>query len=239
MTDCGRILVVDDYVMNRMKLSHFLRQQGHEVTLAENGKQAVERLASEAFDLMLLDIEMPEMDGYQVLEYMKQHDLLRNLPVIVISASEEMERVITCITMGAEDYLPKPFDPVLLNARIGACLEKKRLRDKELEYLRQVRCLTDAAAAVEAETFHSDCLEPVAGRADELGQLARVFQRMVREVYAREQRLKQQVQELRIELNEARQQSQITEITETEYFRELKNEAHDLRSMIEEVIEGG
>lgn len=204
MIGCGRILVVDDYVMNRMKLSRFLQQQGHEVTLAEDGKQAVDRLVNESFDLMLLDIEMPEMDGYQVLDYMKQQDLLRNLPVIVISASEEMECVITCITMGAEDYLPKPFDPVLLNARIGACLEKKFLRDQEIEYLHQVACLTDAAAAVESDAFVPESLTEVSERPDALGQLARVFQRMAREVCARQQRLQQQVQELRIELDEAR-----------------------------------
>jgi DNA-binding response OmpR family regulator len=156
------------------------------------------------------------------------------MPVIVISALEEMESVITCIAMGAEDYLPKPFDPVLLKARIGACLEKKRLRDQEVEYLRQVAQLTDAAAAVEAEIFDLDSLTEVAGRPDALGQLARVFQRMAREVYTRQQRLKQQVQELRIELNEARQQSQVAEITETDYFHNLQHKAKVLRKIIED-----
>ncbi len=140
----GHILVVDDYAMNRMKLSRFLQQQGHTVTLAEHGKQAVEMINEQPFDLMLLDIEMPEMDGYEVLEYMKQHDMLRNLPVIVISASDEMESVI------------------------------------------------------------------------------------------KQQRLQQQVQELRIELNEARQNSQVAEITETDYFRDLQDKAKDLRSIMEE-----
>ncbi len=232
--DHGHILVVDDYAMNRLKLSRFLQQQGHTVTLAEDGRQAVELIDEEAFDLMLLDIEMPEMDGYEVLESMKARDMLRNLPVIVISASDEMESVIKCIKRGAEDHLPKPFDPVLLNARIGACLEKKRLRDQEVEYLRQVAHLTDAAAAVETETFDPESLTDVAARSDALGQLARVFQRMVREVYARQQRLQQQVQELRIELNEVRQKTQIAEITETDYFRDLQSKARDLRSIMEE-----
>ncbi len=231
--DQGHILVVDDYVINRMKLSRFLQQQGHTVTLAEHGKQAVEMIDEQAFDLMLLDIEMPEMDGYEVLEYMRHQDMLRNLPVIVISASDEMESVIKCIEKGAEDHLPKPFDPVLLNARIGACLEKKRLRDKEIEYLRQVTHLTDAATAVKMGSFDPESLTNVAARPDELGQLAQVFQRMAREVYARERRLKQQVQELRIELNEARQQSQVAEITETDYFRDLKSKATDLRKIVE------
>ncbi len=142
--DHGHILVVDDYAMNRMKLSRFLQKQGHTITLAEHGKQAVELIDEQSFDLMLLDIEMPEMDGYQVLEYMKQREMLRNLPVIVISASDEMESVIKCIKCGAEDHLPKPFDPVLLNARIGACLEKKRLRDREIERQKELSELNKA-----------------------------------------------------------------------------------------------
>ena len=145
-----------------------------------------------------------------------------------------MESVVKCIEMGAEDYLPKPFDPVLLRARIGAGLEKKRLRDQEVEYLQQVSRLTDAAAAVEAETFDPDSLTSVAARDDELGQLARVFQRMAREVYSREQRLKQQVQQLRIELDEAKQAQQVAEIVETEYFQQLQARAHDLRKIMDD-----
>jgi len=94
---------------------------------------------AQPFDLMLLDIVMPEMDGYQVLERMKRDSALRNIPVIVISGLDEMESVVRCIKMGAEDYLPKPFDPVLLKARIEACLEKKRLRDQEQAYLEQLQ----------------------------------------------------------------------------------------------------
>jgi CheY-like chemotaxis protein len=193
MTDKhGHLLVVDDNRMNRIKLARSLEQQGHTVALAENGQQALEMLRVQSFDLVLLDIMMPEMDGYQVLKHMKGDSALRDIPVIVISALDEMESVVRCIEMGAEDYLPKPFDPVLLKARIGACLEKKRLRDQELEYLQQVVRLTDAAAAVEAKRFDPDSLADVARRTDELGQLARVFQRMAREVDAREQYLKQE-----------------------------------------------
>jgi sigma-B regulation protein RsbU (phosphoserine phosphatase) len=134
----GHILVVDDQKMNRLKLSAGLQKQGHTVALAENGLQALEMLRSEAFDLVLLDILMPEMDGYQVLARMKKDALLRDIPVIVISALNEMESIIKGIEMGAEDYLPKTFDPVLLRARISACLEKKRLRDQQEAYLRQL-----------------------------------------------------------------------------------------------------
>jgi class 3 adenylate cyclase len=95
-------------------------------------------IAQQPFDLVLLDIMMPEMNGYQVLERLKSDAALRHIPVIMISALEEIDSVVRCIEMGAEDYLPKPFNPVLLRARIGACLEKKRLRDREVLYLQQI-----------------------------------------------------------------------------------------------------
>jgi two-component system, cell cycle response regulator len=226
----GRILVVDDNRLNRIKLAHSLGQQGHTVSMAENGRQTLEMLHTQPFDLVLLDILMPEMDGYQVLEEMKKDGSLREIPVIVISAVDEMESVVRCIENGAEDYLPKPFDPVLLKARTGACLEKKSLRDQELEYLRQVDCLIYAAAAVEAGTFEADCLEGVTARPDALGQLGRVFQRMASEVKAREERLQREVQSLRIQIDEQKKARQVAEITETEYFRDLTEKARSLRS---------
>ena len=225
----GRILVVDDYVLNRMQLKRSLEGQGHTVALAENGRQALERLEADRFDLVLLDILMPEMDGYEVLARLKSDPARRDLPVIVISALDEMESVIRCIGMGAEDYLPKPFDPLLLRARIGASLEKKRLRDQEVEYLQQVARVTAAAAEVEAGQFTLASLDEVAARPDALGQLGRVFQRMAREVYAREQSLKQQVQQLRIQIDEAKKAREVAEITESEYFRQLKERARHLR----------
>jgi len=140
MTDKhGHILVVDDNRVNRLKLSRGLEQQGHTFALAENGQRALEMIQAQSFDLVLLDIVMPRMNGYQVLERMKRCSALRDIPVIVISALDEMESVVRCIEMGAEDYLPKPFDPVLLKARIGACLEKKWLRDQEQAYLGQLQ----------------------------------------------------------------------------------------------------
>jgi class 3 adenylate cyclase len=125
--------------MNRMKLSHSLVQQGHATVEAVNGREALELLRAETFDLVLLDILMPEVDGFQVLREMKDDRVLRDLPVIVISAMDEMDSVVRCIEMGAEEHLPKDFDPVLLNARIGASLEKKRLRDEVTEQLKFIR----------------------------------------------------------------------------------------------------
>jgi adenylate cyclase len=135
----GALLVADDDAANREMLARRLVRLGHTVTLAENGRQALEKLHAGPFDLLLLDIQMPEMNGYEVLERLKGDPDLGALPVIVLSASSESDRVAHCIELGAEDYLPKPFDPVLLQARINACLEKKRLRDRETSYLRQIQ----------------------------------------------------------------------------------------------------
>ena len=126
------VLVVDDIEMNRDMLCALLAADGHKAAVAENGRLALELIKAKSFDLILLDVMMPEMNGYQVLEHMKSDPVLRDIPVIVLSALDEIGSVVRCIELGAEDYLPKPFDPVLLRARIGACLEKKRLRDQEV-----------------------------------------------------------------------------------------------------------
>ena len=125
------VLVVDDTEMNRDMLSTLVEADGHKAFLAENGRIGLEMIKKQAFDLVLLDVMMPEMNGYQVLEHLKSDHALRDIPVIVLSALDEIGSVVRCIELGAEDYLPKPFDPVLLRARIGACLEKKCLRDQE------------------------------------------------------------------------------------------------------------
>ncbi len=229
----GTILVVDDDFLNRTLLKTNLEEEGYHVKMAENGLHAMELLSNQTFDVVLLDLLMPEMDGFEVLERMKADRNMQHIPVIVISAEDDMESVVRCIAMGATDHLPKPFDPVLLQARVNASLAAKRLHDQELEYLRNVTCLTDAATAVETESFDPDSLAEVAVRSDTLGNLARVFQRMAREIYARQQRLEYQVQELRIELNDVRQQSQVDEITETQYFRQLQEKAKDLRRIVE------
>ena len=232
-TNSGHILVVDDDLLNRTLLATNLEEQGYTVELAENGYQALHELRSKSFDVVLLDILMPEMDGYQVLAEIKRDSALQPIPVIVISALDEMDSVIRCIEMGATDYLPKPFDPALLKARINASLAAKWLRDLELEYLEQVRHVVDAAGAVEAGAFEAGSLDGVARRGDALGQLARVFQRMAREVKAREDRLKQQVQELRVVIDDARQAKKVSEITESEYFRSLRGQADSLRRIID------
>ncbi|HEV8529465.1 MAG TPA: response regulator [Actinomycetes bacterium] len=225
----GFVLVVDDDGVNRLLLSRALERDGHQVRTAANGLEALEALRDGLFDCVLLDVLMPEIDGYQVLEHMRSDPKLRRTPVIMISALEDVESVVRCIEMGAEDYLPKPFDPVLLRARIKAGLARKRLDDLEQEYLEQVGQVVVAAAAVEAGTFERTQLDGVASRDDALGQLARVFQQMATEVRAREQRLKREVRKLRIEIDEARAARQVAEITETEYFQDLQRKVSELR----------
>jgi sigma-B regulation protein RsbU (phosphoserine phosphatase) len=143
----SHILVVDDQEYNRDVLSRPLKKEGHDVALAENGIQALEVLKTEDFDLVLLDVMMPELDGYGVLKRMKADPVLREIPVIVISALDELESIVRCIELGAEDYLTKPFNPVFLNARTKACLEKKQLRDQELKSQKKIATQLDDACA--------------------------------------------------------------------------------------------
>lgn len=120
----GTVLIVDDIEANRDLLSRRLQKQGHSIVIAENGQQAIDLLKGQSVDVILLDIMMPQLNGYEVLGYLKSSPALRHIPVIMISALNDIESVVRCIELGAEDYLFKPFNPTLLKARIGACLEK-------------------------------------------------------------------------------------------------------------------
>jgi class 3 adenylate cyclase len=131
----GTILIAEDNRVNRLLLARGLEQEGHAVVFAENGREALELLGRQPFDLLLLDVLMPELDGYEVLAKLKDDPHLREIPVIVTSALDELDSVVRCLEMGAEDYLTKPVNPVLLNARINASLEKKRLRDQQRELI--------------------------------------------------------------------------------------------------------
>ena len=134
----GTILVVDDIEANRSLLARRLERDGHQILTAEGGYSALEMMSQHSFDLVLLDLMMPDINGYEVLIKMKEADALRDIPIIMISALDEIESVARCIQAGAEDYLPKPFDPILLQARINAVLEKNRWRERERQYLDQM-----------------------------------------------------------------------------------------------------
>ena len=132
------ILVVDDNAMNRDLLSRRLRRDGYAVEVAEHGREAIERLTAASYDLVMLDIMMPEMNGYEVLAYLKADAVLRHIPVIMITAIDDADSVVRCIELGAEDHLPKPFNPHVLRARVTASLAKKQLHDREQLYARSL-----------------------------------------------------------------------------------------------------
>jgi class 3 adenylate cyclase len=138
MEEQHTILVVEDNEMISEPLILLLELQGYIVTLAENGRIALEKIHEQGYDLILLDIMMPEMNGYDVLRYLKNNPELRHIPVVMLSALDDIKSVVQCIQLGAEDYLFKPFDRTLLKARIEASLDRKRWHDQEQAYLQQI-----------------------------------------------------------------------------------------------------
>jgi len=135
----ARLLAVDDDDMNREMLVRRLQKIGYDVSDATNGREALNKLKEGNYDLVLLDILMPDLDGFQTLEFMKADPRLRHIPVIMLTALDDVDSNVRCIEAGAEDYVPKPFNPTILRARITASLEKKRLRDQEQAYLDQLQ----------------------------------------------------------------------------------------------------
>ena len=145
MTDAkGHLLIVDDNKVNRLLMSRCVELLGHKASVAENGQVAMQMLQDDPYDMLLLDIEMPLMDGFEVLEALKSDPHLRDLPVIVTSSVEGLDNIVRCIELGAEDYIPKPVNKTLLNARVSSSLEKKRLYDEQKQLLK--RFATDEVA---------------------------------------------------------------------------------------------
>lgn len=152
--DGGCFLVVDDDPLNRDVLERYLSRRGHQVIMAEHGRHALELLAAARVDVILLDLRMPEMDGLETLKHLKADPALRDIPVLVMSAGDELDIAVRCIEAGAEDYLHKPFNPVLLDARLSAYLGRKRFRDREMlssqnRVVQRVRVLQEQNAALE------------------------------------------------------------------------------------------
>lgn len=227
----GSLLLVDDQESSRDPLARRLEKMGFTVTSAQNGRLALDVLRAEPsrFDLVLLDAVMPELNGDQTLEILNADPALRQLPVIMLADQEDMTRALRWFELGAEDCLARPVDLELLRLRITASLEKKRLHDQELLYAQHAARLSEAAAAIEAGTFDPESLNDVTARADSLGRLARAFQRMAREVYTREQRLKSQLQGLRAQVEEARRSQRASDLFDAEYFRRLTAKAEESR----------
>jgi sigma-B regulation protein RsbU (phosphoserine phosphatase) len=164
-----RLLVVDDNDDNRYTLTLQLEIEGYQdIATADDGEAALEMLRAREFDLVLLDVMMPKLDGYQVLEQLKRDGRLHTVPVIMISALNEIESVVRCIELGAVDYLPKPFDPVLLRARVGATLEKKRLQDQVRSHLERMEEELESARQLQMSMVPSDFPTPTKERPAEI-----------------------------------------------------------------------
>src|SRR5215831_1547705 len=218
----GSILIIDDEEANRALLSRRLIRQGYSVLLAATGEAGLAITARESVDVILLDVWLTGTSGYEILARLKGNEESREIPVLVITAVDRPESVARCLALGADDYLPKPFDPVVLGVRVRGCLAKKRARDFDLAYLRGVARVTAAAVAVESGAFVAESLDEVAQRRDALGNLARLFQRVAMEVAARQRRLEDQVHQLTIAIDDRKTAAQVHEITESDYFRDLK-----------------
>jgi YesN/AraC family two-component response regulator len=223
----AKILVVDDEpdleLLIRQRFRRHIRQEEWHFTFAHNGLEALVMLREDPeFDLVLTDINMPEMDGLTLLGELPALNSV--LKAVVVTAYGDMGNIRTAMHRGAYDFLTKPIDFADLEVTITRTLAHVQ------QYLRQVARLTGAAAAVEAGGFDPASLDDVAKNGGELGRLARVFQSMAREVQARVQRLQQQVQDLRIEIDQTRKARQVAEVTETDYFRRLQQEAQTLRA---------
>lgn len=198
--DAASVLVVDDSRLSAAKLAMAMRALGHRAEVVDNGAEALRRMRERPVDVVLLDIVMPGMDGYEVLRALKADSALRDVPVIVISSlDDEIGSVARAIELGAEDFLPKNFEPTILKARLDASLARKRFRDRELAYLRDVEKLTRAAQVIEAGAFRPTEMDvdDVASRRDALGRLADVFRGLAREIYERERALDLRIRTLR------------------------------------------
>lgn len=199
MSRTGRILVVDDTRAMRLKLAGAATALGHQCHSVGSGSEALEHMRSHPVDAVLLDIVMPEMDGFDVLEAMKGDPTLRDIPVIVVSSLDDTESAVKAIELGAEDFLPKSFDPVIFRARVNTLLQKKYVRDAEIDYLNQVQKLARAAQILKVGNYNPAKLGlgEISRRDDALGDLARVFADAAQKVYERERRLRQSIKTLR------------------------------------------
>ena len=227
----GRILAVDDDALNLDLLAQRLARQGHMVSTAVDGEQALQRLREQPFDLVLLDVMMPKLDGYGTLAGLKADEKLRAIPVIMISALDELSSVVRCIEAGAEDYLPKPFNPTLLRARIGACLEKKALHDQELElYNNLVQSQRELESELSAAHRGMAELDPDVRSDPKVAPLMRAFERMTSAMSRRQSDLRATIQDLEIQINRKSLSSQVKTIVTDPTFSAFTERAKAMRA---------
>jgi len=226
----GRILAVYDDALNLDVLAQRLTRQGHLVSTAADGEEALHKVRQQPFDLVLLDVMMPRLDGYGTLSALKADEELRHVPVIMISALDELSSVVRCIEAGAEDYLPKPFNATLLRARVGACLEKKFAHDQEADLYHK---LVVSQQRLDREL--SDAHRRVAAMAPDVREDPRVmplleaFQRMAGAVSRRETDLRATIQDLEIRINGQVVTTQVKTIVADPTFSSLTERARAMR----------
>ncbi|HEV8409202.1 MAG TPA: protein kinase [Gemmatimonadaceae bacterium] len=196
----ARLLVVDDSEGPRKVLVRLLERMGYEVVAAADGLEGMAIAERERIDVIVSDIEMPNCNGFEFLERLKASGITHDIPVIVVSGVDDNKSVVRCIELGAEDHLTKPFDSMLLQARVRTSLERRRSRDHELDYLRRVAELTVAAEEVEKATYMPGSVSHLANEDDPLGRLARVFDRVVSGWQSKEARLRRQIREFSEEI---------------------------------------
>jgi len=227
----GRILAVDDDASNLDLLAKRLSRLGHLVTTASDGVEALDRARQQPFDLVLLDVMMPRLDGYGTLAEFKADAQLRPIPVVMISALDELSSVVRCIEAGAEDYLPKPFNATLLRARIGACLEKKASWDQAQDLYRN---LVQGQQRLDQELSQADRFVASMGsdvREDpRVAPLLAAFQRMSAAVSRRETELRSSIQELEIKISRQAVTTQVGSIVADPSFSSLAERARAMRA---------
>lgn len=227
----GRILAVDDDALNLDVLAQRLSRQGHLVSTAADGEEALAKARQHPFDLVLLDVMMPRLDGYGALAAFKADEQLRSIPVIMISALDELSSVVRCIEAGAEDYLPKPFNATLLRARVGACLDKKFAHDQEVALYHRL-VMSQQRLDRELSQAHRQlaALGPDVREDPQLAPLLEAFQRMSGAVSRRETDLRATIQDLEIKINRKVVTTQVTTIVADPSFTTLSERARAMRA---------
>lgn len=226
----GRILAVDDDPLNRDMLASRLIRQGHTVTTAADGLEVLEKVRQQTFDLVLLDVMMPRLDGYGTLTQLKRDEQLRHLPVIMISALDDLSSVVRCIEAGADDYLPKPFNATLLRARIGACLEKKALRDQEMElYQNLVQSQRRLDRELQLAEGSIQGLSADLRGQPQVATLLAAFERMAAAVSRQETELRATIHQLEITINADALHGQLQSILGDPSFSSLAERARAMR----------
>ena len=227
----GKVLAVDDDGFNLDILAKFLHKQGHVVTTAEDGLEALDILSKTSFDLILLDVMMPNLDGFETLRRIKQQENLLSTPVIMISALDELSSVIKCIECGAEDYLPKPYNSTLLRARVGACLERKAWVDRHLELIDK---LEESQKIIDTEIKNSEAQldllhEKYQGVVDVI-PLVDAFARMNASLVGQRRQIAETLQDVQIKINRTKVSDQVRTIISNPQFSSLSDRAKAMRA---------